>query len=94
MNKQALNRFFQETEGNIFGNRISENEIILLSFIKLARLINRIFPVKSKRKQAKEKLTRMMVDNQVSAAADDAKSAAQAVFASVAATLAITVVTR
>jgi hypothetical protein len=62
----------------------TEEEIMLLSMLKPAGLIKRIFPEKEKRNRALEKLKNLMVENQVSVAVSEAIAAAQAVAASVA----------
>ena len=88
VNKQMVFKLVYEIEMQIFNGSASEEEIILLSFLKPAGLLRRIFPEREKRKLAKQKLNRMMIENQVSIAVADAISAAQAVVASVAATTA------
>jgi hypothetical protein len=89
-NKQVLYRILQEVQDSVFEKKPDENEIILLSFIKPAGLMKRIFPERNKRKQASKNLKEIMVNNPVSIAVADAISAAQAVAASVAATSAAT----
>lgn len=89
-NKQLVYNLLQETENAIFGNRPSQEQMIMLSFIEPAGLLKRIFPEREKRKRAKQNLKRLLVENQVSVAVANAISAAQAVAASVAATSAAT----
>lgn len=86
VNKQVVSKLVIEIERQIFNGSASEDEIILLSFLKPAGLFKRIFPEREKRKTAKIKLNKMMVENQVSIAVVNAISAAQAVAASVAIT--------
>ena len=84
VNKQVVYKLVAEIEKLIFSGSANENEVILLSFIKPAGLLKRIFPERDKRKKAKRKLKQLMVDNQVSIAVADAISAAHAVAASAA----------
>lgn len=90
LNKQIVSKLISGIEKQVFSGVVSEDEIILLSFLKPAGLLNRIFPEREKRKKAKLKLKKIMVENQVSVAVADAISAAQAVAASVAVTTAST----
>lgn len=90
VNKQAAYHLQSEIENNIYKGTDDTEQIMLLSLLKPAGLMKRIFPEKEKRKKASKKLKTMMVENQVSAAVADAISAAQAVAASVAATSAAT----
>lgn len=90
LKKQYVTQLIREIEKQIFNGSATEDEIILLSFLKPAGLQRRIFPDRDKRKRASQKLNKMMVENQVSIAVADAISAAQAVAASVAATSAAT----
>jgi len=84
--KQEVYGLVNEIERNIFGNPTSEEELMLLSLLKPAGLLKRIFPDKNKLKRAKKRLNKLTVENQISIAVSDAISAAQAVAASVAAT--------
>lgn len=84
--KQEVYSLVNEIERNVFGNPTSEEEIMLLSLLKPAGLLKRIFPEKDKLKQAKKRLKKLTVENQISIAVSDAISATQAVAASVAAT--------
>lgn len=93
LKKQYVYQLITEIEKQIFNGSATEDEIILLSFVKPAGLLNRIFPERDKRKRASKKINQMMVNNQVSIAVADAISAAQAVAASVAATSAATAAT-
>jgi uncharacterized protein YejL (UPF0352 family) len=62
---------------------------MLLSLLKPAGLLKRIFPEKEKRVRATEKLKQMMLANQVSEAVTQAIAAAQSVAASVAISAAV-----
>ncbi len=93
LNKQVLYHLESDVKNQILSGTSNEDELILLSFIKPAGLMRRLFPEKDSRKHATEKLKAMMVENQVSQAVADAISAAQAVAASVAATSAATAAT-
>ena len=84
INKQPLFNLISEIENQIFKGTENEEEIMLLSMLKPAGLIKRIFPEKEKRNRAVEKLKNLMVENQVSVAVSEAIAAAQAVAASVA----------
>lgn len=83
-NRREINHIINDIENHVFKGTSDEKEIMLLSMIKPAGLLKRIFPDKEKRKQAKKHLARMLVENQVSIAVADAISAANAVAASVA----------
>jgi hypothetical protein len=84
VDKQLIYHLVSDIENHIFKGTSDEEEIMLLSMIKPAGLLKRIFPNKDKRKRAKTQLARLMVENQVSIAVADAISAAQAVAASIA----------
>jgi hypothetical protein len=89
INKQPLFNLISEIEHQIFRGTGNEEEIMLLSMLKPAGLIKRIFPEKEKRNRAVEKLKNLMVENQVSVAVSEAIAAAQAVAASVAVSAAV-----
>jgi hypothetical protein len=84
-NKQAVYKLQSEIENQILQGTTSEENIMLLSLIKPAGLLKRIFQDKDKRKLAEQKLKQLMEGNQVSEAVSAAVAAAQAVAASVAA---------
>lgn len=88
LNKQVVYQLANHVESCIFKGTNDEEDLMLLSFIKPAGLLNRLFPEKDKRKRAGARLKKMLVENQVSRAVADAISAAQAVAASVAVTTA------
>ena len=90
LNHQVVYKLVSEIENLVFKGTENEEEIMLLSMLKPAGLLNRIFPERDKRKLATEKLKKMMVENQVSEAVSQAISAAQAVATSVAITAAAT----
>ncbi len=89
INKQFVYKLVAEIERQISTGSASEEEMILLSFIKPSGLLFRIFPDRRKRKTAKKKLEKMMVENQVSEAVSGAIQTAQAVAVSVAASAAV-----
>ncbi len=84
LNHQIVYRLVSEIESQVFKGTENEEEIMLLSMLKPAGLLKRIFPEREKRKMAAEKLKKMTIDNQVSEAVSQAIAAAQAVAASVA----------
>ena len=86
---QLVYHLISEIDSQIFKGSENEEEIMLLSMLKPAGLLKRIFPEKEKRKQAIEKLNKMMLDNQVSVAVSEAIAAAQAVAASIAISAAV-----
>jgi hypothetical protein len=88
LNHQIVYRLVSEIESQVFKGTENEEEIMLLSMLKPAGLLKRIFPEGEKRKMATEKLKKMMVDNRVSEAVSQAIAAANAVAASVAVTAA------
>ncbi len=88
--KQKVFHLLSEIENCILKESADKHQILLLSMLKPAGLMKRIFREKEKRKKASRKLKKMMVENQVSVAVADAIAAAQSVAASVAATSAAT----
>lgn len=84
VDKQLIYHLISDVENHIFNGTSDEEEVMLLSMIKPAGLLKRIFPDKGKRKRAKVQLARLMVENHVSIAVADAISAAQTVAASIA----------
>jgi hypothetical protein len=84
VNFQLLYRLLSETENMVFKGTTENEDLFLLSFLKPAGLISRIFPEREKRKFAREKLNKIMAENQVSVATANAIAAANAVAASVA----------
>ncbi len=93
LNKQVLYHLESDVQKQILNGTSNEDDMILLSFIKPAGLMRRLFPEIDRRKLASKKLKTMMVDNHISQAVADAISAAQAVAASVAASSAATAAT-
>jgi hypothetical protein len=89
INKQPVFNLISEIEHQIFRGAETEEEIMLLSMLKPAGLIKRIFSEREKRNRAVEKLKNLMVENQVSVAVSEAIAAAQAVAASVAVSAAV-----
>jgi hypothetical protein len=88
LNHQVVYKLVSEVENLVLRGTENEEEIMLLSMLKPAGLLKRIFPEREKRKTATEKLKKMMIDNQVSEAVSQAIAVAQAVAASVAITAA------
>ena len=88
LNHQVVYKLVSEIENQVFKGTENEEEIMLLSMLKPAGLLKRIFPEREKRKMATVKLKKMMIDNQVSEAVSQAIAAAQAVAATVAITAA------
>lgn len=88
LNRQVVYRLVDQTGACLFRGTDLEEDIMLLSLIKPAGLLKRIFPDKNKRSMARTKLSRMTTENPVSIAVAEAIAAAQAVAASVAVTAA------
>jgi len=86
---QLVFRLLADIENQIFKGTENDEEIVLLSMLKPAGLLKRIFPEREKRNRAIERLKKMTVENQVSVAVSEAIAAAQAVAASVAITAAV-----
>jgi len=84
VNKQIVSKLVSAIEKQVFGLTATEDDILLLSFLKPAGLLKRIFQERDKIKKAKLNLKKMMVENQASNAVADAIGAAQAVAVSVA----------
>ncbi len=89
INRQIMFHLVSDIENQIFKGTYNDGEIMLLSMLKPAGLLKRIFPDGEKRKRANDRLKNMMIDNQVSVAVSEAIAAAQAVAASVAVTAAV-----
>lgn len=89
INMQPVYHLLSDIENQIFKGTEIDEEIVLLSMLKPAGLIKRIFPEREKRNRAIERLKKMTVENQVSVAVSEAVAAAQAVAASVAVTAAV-----
>lgn len=89
LNKQVLYHLLTDIENQIFTGTENAEEIMLLSMLKPAGLLKRIFPEKEKRNRAIERLKKMTIENQISVAVSEAIAAAQAVAASVAITAAV-----
>jgi hypothetical protein len=89
INTQLVYHLLSDIEYQIFKGTENEEEIVLLSMLKPAGLLKRIFPESEKRNRAIERLKKMMVENQVSVAVTEAIAAAQAVAASVAVSAAV-----
>ncbi len=85
LNSQELRSLETEIRNLILKGTREEEQLILLSFLVPGGLLYRLFSENSKRREAKKRLKMLMVGNPVSAAVQDAISAAQAVAASAAA---------
>jgi hypothetical protein len=83
INKQIVYHLVSDIENQVFKGTENDEEIMLLSMLKPAGLLKRIFPEKEKRTRATERLKQMMIENQVSVAVSEAIAAAQAVAATV-----------
>lgn len=94
LNFQLVYRLVADVESQILKGTTVEDELILLSFLKPAGLLTRLFPDREKRKLAQKKLKEIMAKNQVSMAVSNAISASQAVIASVTAVTAATAASR
>lgn len=90
LKKQLASKLISEIDRVIYRGSTSEDDILLISMLKPAGLLKRIYPDLQKRKNANRKLKLTLVENPVSGAVADAISAARAVAASVGATTAVT----
>jgi len=90
LDRKAIGQLERDIKNHILKGTEAEDELILLSFIEPGGLLYRLFPEKAQRRDAKKRLSRMMVSNRVSAAVSDAISASQAVAASIAVSVAAT----
>jgi hypothetical protein len=84
VNKSAVYHLVDEVRNLIFKGTSEEEDLILLSFIRPAKLQSRLYPDRHKRRDAEKKLKNILIDNPVSKSVEDAISAAQAVAASIA----------
>lgn len=85
LNKQTVYKMQSEIENMLFQGTHDEENIMLLSMIKPAGLLKRIFPEKERRKSAEKKLKQITQTNLVSKAVSEAIAATQAVAVAVAA---------
>jgi len=83
INKQIVYHLVSDIENQVFKGTENDEDIMLLSMLKPAGLLKRIFPEKEKRTRATERLKQMMIENQVSVAVSEAIAVAQAVAATV-----------
>lgn len=83
VDKQFVSKLVTEVEKMIFGSPSSVDDIYLLTFIKPAGLLRRIFSSREKRKQASKRINKLMYEKQASIAVSDAISAAKMVTQSV-----------
>ena len=84
LNKQLVTKLIAEIEKQIFTGSVTEDEMILLSFIEPGGYLRRIYTERDSRKKARKRLKKMMIENPVSEAVAEAILAAQAVAATVA----------
>ncbi|WP_347838134.1 GPP34 family phosphoprotein [uncultured Draconibacterium sp.] len=89
-NKQYLFKLERKIENDIFKGSSAEEDLIFLSFIEPAGILHRLFSDRKKRKQAKQQLKKLLLENRVSGAVADAITASQAIAASVAVSVAAT----
>lgn len=83
VNIQALYHLLSEVENSVFKGTSNVEDVLLLTLLKPAGLLKRIFQEREKRKYAQVKLNEMMTNNQSSIAVADALSAAKAVVVSI-----------
>lgn len=81
--KQFVAKLVTDLERMIFNSPSDVNDIYLLTFIKPAGLLRRMFSSREKRKQATKRINQLMTNSQTSIALADAISAAKAVTQSV-----------
>ena len=81
--KQFVAKLVSEVERMIFSAPSGVEDIYLLTFIKPAGLLRRIFSGREKRKQASKRINKIMTEKQFPMAVSDAISAAKAVTQSV-----------
>lgn len=81
--KQFVAKLVTDLERMIFNSPSDVNDIYLLTFIKPAGLLRRMFSSREKRKQATKRINQLMTNSQTSIAVSDAISAAKAVTQSV-----------
>lgn len=84
VNKSLVYHLTDDIRTQIAKGTSIEEELLVLSLLKPAGLLNRLYPERKKRKEAQKRLNKIMAKNQVSIAVSDAIAAAQAVAASVA----------
>lgn len=82
LNKEVVIRIIREIDAIAMGNITKEEDIYLLTFIKPAGLLRRVFPDREKRKHARKRINSIMRQQQPSIAIADAVSASKAVIAS------------
>lgn len=88
MNKSAVYHLVDEVREMVFKGTSEEQDLILLSFIKPAKLQFRLYKDRHKRREAEKKLKNLLIENPVSKSVEEAIQAAQAVAASIAVTTA------
>jgi len=87
LNKSVVYKLVDQIQKQVTSGQVNnEEDVLLLSMLKPAGLISRIFPEKTRRKKAKSQLKQIMTENEISRSVSNAIAASQAVAASVAAT--------
>jgi len=90
VNKSAVYHLVDAIREMIFKGTSNEEDLILLSFIRPAKLQYRLYSDRRKRREAEKKLKNLLIENPVSKSVEEAIHAAQAIAASVAVTSATT----
>ena len=83
VNFQLVYKIISKVESLIFKGSENPNELVLISFLKPAGLLKRIFPDAKKRKLAKQKINTVIQKNQLSVAVNNSIAASQAVLISI-----------
>lgn len=89
LNRSLVYHLVDDVKSWISNGTSDEEHLILLSFIRPARLQYRLYPDRQKRIEAEKRLKNLSIDNPVSKSVQDAIQAAQAVAASVAVSAAV-----
>jgi hypothetical protein len=83
LNYQLLYKTVTKIENQIFKGTENPEHLVLISFLKPAGLLKRLFPEFEKRKMAKHKINQVLHRNQLSVAVSNSIAASQAVMVSV-----------
>lgn len=87
LNKSVAYKLVDQIQKQIISGEVKkEEDVLLLSMLKPAGLIRRIFPEKIRRNKAKAQLKQILTENEISRSVSNAIAASQAVAASVAVT--------
>jgi hypothetical protein len=89
LNRSLVYHLVDDVKSWISNGTLDEEQLILLSFIRPAKLHHRLYSDRNKRIEADRKLKNLSIDNQVSKSVQDAIQAAQAVAASVSVSAAV-----